>query len=341
MRVLQVMAGARHGGAEAFFTRLAIALHRAGLTQRVVLRDWPERVALLRQAGLDAVPLPFAGAFDLWTRYRLAAEIGAFRPDVVLSWMGRATKVCPRPHRFVHAARLGGYYRLGAYRHCQHLIGNTRDIVAYLVGAGWPAERAHYLPNFVTATPAAPVARARLDTPAAAPLVLALGRLHPNKGFDVLLAALAAMPGCWLWLAGEGPLQSDLQGQAARLGIAERVRFLGWREDTPALFAAADVLACPSRLEPLGNVIIEAWAQGVPVVAAASRGPAALITDGESGLLAPVDDPAALAAQLRRVVGDDALAGRLVAGGRAAHAADHLETAVVAGYRDFFQRVTA
>src|SRR3546814_2771750 len=67
----------------------------------------------------------------------------------------------------------------------------------------------------------------------------------------------------WLWLAGEGPRRRALMQQAARLGLGDRVRFLGWRDDVAALLRAADVFLCPSRHEPLGNVVIEAWAHGL------------------------------------------------------------------------------
>jgi glycosyltransferase involved in cell wall biosynthesis len=252
--------------------------------------------------------------------------------------MNRATQACPRGD-FVHVARLGGYYDLKYYRRCDHLIGNTRDIVAYLQRQGWPAERAHYLPNFTSGTNAAPVPRSALATPPDVPLALALGRLHVNKGFDVLLAALARAPRLHLWLAGEGDLRATLERQAAALGVAERVRFLGWREDIPALLAAADFLVCPSRHEPLGNVVIEAWAAGLPVIATTSEGPRALIAEGESGLLVPVDDAHALARAMLRLAEDRELRTRLAAAGRAAHAAEYSEPRVVGLYRGFFAQV--
>ena len=338
MRLLQAMAGARHGGAEAFFVRLAGALQHAGQEQQVLIRRDPERAAALRQAGIALTELPFRGTFDVGTRWRFRRAVAEFRPAIVLTWMNRATQACPRGD-FVHVARLGGYYDLKYYRRCDHLIGNTRDIVAYLQRQGWPAERAHYLPNFTAGTNAAPVLRSALATPPDVPLALALGRLHVNKGFDVLLTALARAPRLHLWLAGEGELRATLGRQAAALGIAGRVRFLGWRDDIPALLAAADFLVCPSRHEPLGNVVIEAWAAGVPVIASASEGPSALIADGESGLLVPVDDADALARAMLRVTDDRELRARLAAAGRAVHAAEYSEPRVVGLYRDFFARV--
>ena len=337
-RLLQAIAGQRHGGAEAFFERLAVALAEAGETQRLVIRRDAARAARLRGAGLEVIEAPFGGPFDFATRKLLRRAVAAFRPEVVLSWMSRASAACAGGD-FVHVGRLGGYYPLKHYRGCDHLVANTRDIAAYIVRGGWPAARVHYLPNFVAVTPAAPVARAALDTPADAPLALALGRLHPNKGFDVLLEAVAQVPRLQLWLAGAGDDGAALAVRAAAPDLAGRVHFLGWRDDVPALLAAADVLVVASRIEPLGNVVIEAWAAGVPVVATASAGPRALIGDGRSGLLVPVEDADALAGALERVVADRGLAAALVEGGRAAYAAEFAQERVVALYRDFLAKV--
>jgi glycosyltransferase involved in cell wall biosynthesis len=338
MRLLQAMAGARHGGAEAFFVRLAIALQRAGQTQLVLIRRDADRAAALRRGGVEIDELPFAGRLDIATRLGFRRAIARYRAEVVLTWMNRATMLCPRGD-FVHVARLGGYYDLKYYRRCDHLIGNTIDIVAYLERQGWPKERAHYLPNFVCASAVVATPRASLATPDEAPLVLALGRLHPNKGFDTLLAALVEVPAAYLWLAGEGELRDTLARQARLLGLESRLRFLGWRDDTAALLAAADLLVCPSRREPLGNVVIEAWAAGVPVVATASEGPLALLADDETGLLVPIGDAHALAVAIRAVLEDRALAARLAEAGRAAYEAGYSETRVVTLYRDFLEQV--
>ncbi len=341
LRVLQAMAGAEHGGAELFFERLVVALHRAGIQQHVLLRQNAERGRKLREAGLNPVELPFGGRFDFRTKPAFKREIERFQPHVVLTWMNRATSFCPKAEGFVHVARLGGYYDLKYYRGCDHLVGNTHDIVDYLVNNGWPAERAHYLPNFVNAEQAPPAPRKPNYTPDTVPLIFALGRLHENKGFDVLLKAVARLSDCYLWIAGDGPLRQALEDQAQALGIKPRVRFLGWREDVAALYAAADLFVCPSRHEPLGNVVIEAWAHDRPVIATASQGPATLIRDGDNGLLTPVDDVIALADAIKRTLRDKDLRGRLAAAGRAAYEAEFTEAQVVAQYRDFFRQVIA
>jgi len=105
------------------------------------------------------------------------------------------------------------------------------------------------------------------------------------------------------------------------------------------LFAAADLFVCPSRHEPLGNVVIEAWAQGISVIAAASEGPRQLITDGEDGLLVPVDAPEPMGQAIARLLAEPDVAARLGAAGRQAYERTFTEDAVVACYLDFFAKV--
>lgn len=336
---MQVMAGAVHGGAEAFFDRLVPALSRAGIEQCAVIRKNSERAALLRAQGLETIELPFGGFLDLSTGRGLSRAVREFKPDVQLAWMSRAAKFC-RPNNHIVAGRMGGYYDLKYYRYCHHLIGNTRDIRDYIVRSGWPAENAWYLPNFVDSAPMSAIDRSSLDTADGVPVLLALGRLHVNKGFDVLLNALESLPHAVLWIGGVGPEEAALKQLAGRLGVADRVRFLGWRDDVPALMAAADVFVCSSRHEPLGNVVLEAWAQHLPIVATVTSGPESLIENRKSGLLVPIEDAQSLSAAIKSVLGDANLATALVEGGAAAYSADYTEQSVVAQYCDFFQQVT-
>ena len=333
------MAGAHHGGAEEFFLRLVSALARSGIDEHVITRRDQSRSMALRKVGLNPVELPFGGIPDLVTRPRLKKEISAFDPDIVVAWMSRAARYCPTG-KHVLVARLGGYYKLKYYSHCDHLIANTRDICDYLIDKEWPVERMTYLPNFVDSTPAMPISRANFDTPEDVPLLLALGRLHENKAFDVLLTAMRDIPNAFLWIAGEGALRKKLEMSARQLGVFERVRWLGWRSDVAALLATADILVCPSRHEPLGNVIIEAWAHGCPVVAASSQGPKWLIDSCGAGILFSIDDPRALARSVLRLLGNKDIAIDMVARGRQAYAQDYSEDIVVQRYIEFFDRVS-
>ena len=338
VRVLQAMAGAEYGGAEAFFVRLAQAFQRAGLKQRVVIRRNPERAGLLRAGGVEPEELAFGGRFDFSTKRGLGRIAKAFEPDIVMTWMNRATAMCPAGD-FTRVGRLGGYYDLKYYQNCDHLIGNTEDICAYLVEEGWAEDRVHYLPNFVSAADAEPIGRQEFFTPPTPPLILTMGRLHENKAFDVLLKAIARVPNAYLWIAGEGPLRSDLDKLSENLAVKPRVRFLGWREDTEALLKTCDVFVCPSRHEPLGNVVLEAWAQGVPVIAADSYGPGTLVEHLESGVLVPVDDEVTLAKAISTVIKDSNLRERIARRGHESYLAEFTERQVVERYLAFFEAV--
>jgi glycosyltransferase involved in cell wall biosynthesis len=344
MRILQALAGAQYGGAERFFERLVPALGESGVEQRVLIRKDERRQALLAAAGVtDLHQMPFGNRFDLVTRLGFRSAVRDFAPDIVFTWMSRATQFVPKSplsgHKFKQVARLGGYYDLKYYRSCDYLIGDTSSIVDYLVREGWPAERAVYLPNFVDAVPGKALPRHDFYVPETAPLLLSLGRLHTNKGFDMLLTALAQLPEAYLLLAGVGPEREALEKLAVHAGVKPRVRFLGWREDIADLMATADLFVHPARHEPLGNVILEAWAHQRPAVATAADGPSLLIEDGKTGLLSPIDDPAALAATVRGALADRAATSRLAEAGHARYQRDFTKSAVVGQYRAFFDRI--
>lgn len=341
MRIAHILGSAALGGAEAFYERLVPALAAAGEEVLAVTRRDAGRRARLQAAGVTPVELPFGNVFDLRTRPLLAGVLDRFGPEVVVAWQNRASLYAGRARRrgagWTLVGRLGGYYDLKYYRRCDHLVGNTRDLRGWLVRQGWPEDRAHFVPNFARDLAGTPPAR--LPAPEGAVRLLALGRLHPNKAFDVLLRALPALPGVHLSLAGEGPERGALERLARQLGIADRVAFLGWREDIGALLAGCDLFVCPSRHEPLGNVVLEAWSAGRPVIAAAAQGPTEMIRAGETGLLVPVDAPAALAEAIGGLVADPARAAMLAAAGRAEFERAHAEGPVLARWREFLHAV--
>ncbi len=339
MRIMQVMAGAQHGGAEAFFERLTLSLTNRPIKQHVVIRRDAERLRRLEEGGAASTELAFGGLFDFWTPYALKHIAKSFSPDIVLTWMNRASRMMP-PGPYIHAARLGGYYDLKYYRTCDHLIGNTKGIVDYLIGEGWPVDRAHYIPNFVDEQPGKAVSRIAFETPEDVPLLLALGRLHENKAFDVLIEALKDVPFAHLWLAGEGPLKSQLVALAQERNVADRVHFLGWREDIGDMLASADLLICPSRHEPLGNVILEAWAHNIPVIAASSQGPCELIDNKSSGVLVPINAPGALAGAINEMIKSPAIMKELAVTANACYEQNYSEAAVVNQYLAFFEKVS-
>jgi glycosyltransferase involved in cell wall biosynthesis len=170
-------------------------------------------------------------------------------------------------------------------------------------------------------------------------VVLAMGRLHRNKGFDVLIAAISRLPGVHAVIAGEGPERVALQRLAAHAGLAARVHFLGWRADTAALLAACDVLACPSRSEPLGNVVLDAFSAGRPVVAAMADGPRELIDSGRTGVLVAQESAIALAAGIEGVLTRRSQTAAMVFAARERYETSFAEAPVVARWQHFLATI--
>lgn len=330
MRILHIMAGKGLGGAETYAADIMLSLHAQGVDQCVAMAEQAPRYGEVAGAGIRMAPEGLRPYFRFFKRRALARVIEREKPDLVHCWMRRAASLMPSfdPDRTI--GWFGGYYEPKNFKRCGFFIGVTKGIVAHMVERGVPEDRAYYVPTFPDVRDEPPLDRTRLATPAQAFVVLALSRLHPKKGLDTLMRAAQKLPDIVLWLAGEGPLRHDLEGLAATLGIAERVRFLGWRTDRGALLRAADVCALPSRYEPFGTVILEAWAAGTPLIACQSAGPAAHVTDGENGLLTPIDDVDALAQAIKRLQEEDALRERLILKGYATYRQSYTRQAVTA-----------
>ncbi len=256
--------------------------------------------------GLLAAPL--AGARLVWhvqdiVSPRLAG--GLVLP--VFAWLGaRRTDLVVCPSQAV-AAGLRDHWPDGA-RGRPRVVHNGLDLSGY--------------------DPAQPsTARRELGLTDDLFVALHIGRLVPWKGQREFLAAAALVardqPRARFVVVGdtafEGPAYRDeLHALARRLGLAERVIFTGWRQDIPALLAAADVLVHSSVLpEPFGLVIVEAMAMERPVVASRFGGPAEIVRDGEEGLLVDPRDPAQIARALLRLANDPGARARMGRAGRA------------------------
>jgi glycosyltransferase involved in cell wall biosynthesis len=338
MRILQIMTSKANGGAETYACDVMLKLHEAGVDQCVVMSEDAQRFPELKARGLRMAPFPLRVPFAAAQRLLLSRLSAHEKPAIAQTWMRRAASLAPKTPTPV-IGWFGGYYDPRHFRSCQHIVGVTRDIVTHMVDRGVPPDRAHYIPTFPTISPSPALDRAELTTPAGAKVLLTLSRLHEKKGLDTLLHALKGLPNCFAWLAGDGPLQGQLEKLAVELGIKERVRFLGWRSDRSALLRAADVCVLPSRYEPFGNVILEAWAARTPLVACASAGPAAHVTDGVNGLLTPINDAEALRGAIERVLAEDSLRTTLISNGREAYERNFTPEAVTAQWLSFYEQV--
>jgi glycosyltransferase involved in cell wall biosynthesis len=294
-----------------------------GPAQQVQLYPFPARARELRRLHRFARKLPFAAA-------RLVAATRAAAPDVVsihcvrrfapYAALLRRLTGTPQVLNLQEAAMPPG---VDENRRLFRLLVRAADAVAACSGEAAAyarirggARRVEIVPNGYD--PAEFAGDTVFRHPR--PYVLGLGRLEPQKGFDVLVTALARLgrQDVDVLLAGDGSVRQALAECARTSGVADRVRFLGVvdRPTTVALLRGAAVVAVPSRFEGLPLVCIEALAAGRPVVASAVNGTPEVIRDGDTGWLVPPDDASALAAAVAEALGTPAEAARRAARGR-------------------------
>ncbi len=354
---LHVLGSNQFGGADQFYVRLVNALREAGQPVTAITRRGSPVAEALAGQPVEQVPLPFLNTWDAWTALKIRALTSRRQPCVVQTYMGRATRLTrlPKQSRAVHVARLGGYYKLdGYYRHAQAWIGNTHGVCDYLVKSGLPAGRVFQIGNFVPEPgQVEPETLAHLRETWAIPedawVVFTLGRLIEVKGFQDMLRAWSRLPTqiagrpVMLLIAGDGRFAEPLKALARDLGLGPRLRWLGWQDQPAAFYRLADAFVCPSRHETLGNVILEAWSYGLPVVSTTTLGALELIEDGRTGLLCPCSEPAALADHLTALLSGSAQERSALGAAGQAHLKRQFGKAAIVGaylalYRDLLAR---
>jgi glycosyltransferase involved in cell wall biosynthesis len=344
IRALHVYSGNLYGGVERMLATFAgVRAEVPGLEPAFALCFEGRLAEEIRAAG---APLEMLGPVRmsrplsaLRARRRLADALRTVRPDVVIchsSWghglFAPVVRGSGIPLVFwLHDAVTGTTWadRL-ARRTAPDLAVCTSRFAGGTLDRLWPHVRGEVVyPPVPRAGPdgvEGASMRTRLRTPAEDVVILQASRMEPWKGHRVLVQALATIhdvDGWTCWIAGgaqrphEEAHLAELYARAQQLGIEHRIRFLGHRDDVPALMAAADVLCQPNLgPEPFGIAFVEGMHAGLPVVATAIGG-AREIVHPACGVLVPPDDPAALGAALRELVLDPALRARLGAAGPA------------------------
>ena len=275
-----------------------------------------------------------------------ALMVRRFRPEVIVSclkgmslitYVSRGLPGSRRPRWIVregnntHAviddeisSPLGRRFVKGAVKQCYSsadcVLANSREMAQGLErDLGLRPSQLRVIHNPIDA----PLVRKRSAEPAPLaperPYVVAAGRLEHQKGHDLLLRAFAASPACRdldLVIIGTGSLEAQLKALAAQLGVADRVRFLGFVENPWAYMAKARLFVLSSRWEGFPNIVCEALACGVPaLVTNCDYGPGEIVSHGDSGWVAPVEDVGALVQGMDRLIGDPAYAASLAARG--------------------------
>ena len=339
VRLLLVVDSLEVGGAERHVVDLATALRRKGYEVEVACSVADGLSKPLEEAGVSVRPLTgrlvkrrVSAAYALGIRRLLGerrfdlvhAHIFASAAAAAIATLGSGIPLVVTEHtEATWQTRLARWVSRWVYRRAERIIAVSTPIGRRLISRdGVPPDLVTVISNAVI-----PASEAPPDAPEAlpdewleGPLVGVVARLQPEKGVANFLKAVARVsevsPEARFLVVGDGPLREELLGLAERVGIRERVWFLGYRADARALVGLMDVLAVPSLTEGSPLIVLEAMAAGVPVVASAVGGIPDQVRHGEEGLLVPPDDPGALGDALGGLLRDLARAHRLGEAGR-------------------------
>jgi len=208
---------------------------------------------------------------------------------------------------------------------------------------GLPRDRVVVIPNGIDPQIAsvAPIDLAELGIPSGRRVITSVGRLEPQKGLLWLLETAAdwlpRVPDCDLLLVGSGKQRETLLRKARQLGIADRVHLAGWRADIPEILAASQMLVLPSRWEGMPNVVLQAMAVGLPVLATEAEGTEELLGDLSGPQTAPYGATQVFAQKLVAVASDSAEAERLATGNRQRAVAAFSLARMVEAYQDLWE----
>jgi glycosyltransferase involved in cell wall biosynthesis len=352
VRVLhaRIVSGAG-GGPEKTILASPRALERSGSRYRALAAylhapgdpGIPELARRAERAGCPLVTIPERLPIDLGVLKRLAALC---REHDVRIWHGHDYKsnlyglllrkrldlaLVTTVHGWVERTRKTPLYFAvdrASIRRYDRVVCVSHDLFEQCAAFGVRAERLCEIPNAIDGVafrragpPAAAAMRAELGTPPGRLVIGAAGRLSPEKGFDRLIEAVAQLVAegrdLELWIAGEGGERARLEALRAALPDPGRVRLLGFVAEPREFFEALDVFCLSSLREGLPNVVLEAMAMEVPVVATRSGGMEAFARDGVDAVLVGLEGVRPLHDGLARVVGDAALRASLATAARA------------------------
>ena len=311
MRIITVLRSLKSGGAERHALQLMRGLRDRGHESLYAgpIEGWLGQQ--LHANGFGGLNLPLHGLIDLPSLWRLVRYALSVKADLIHGHLTRGAYYAGYTARLAGLPNVATAHSDNAGKHfgrANRIIAVSQAVTDFLWRFGYDSQRIrmvhHGIPDIAAQLPADIRARTRasLGLREDKPYLLMAARIVPAKGHDVALRALARLKqrDWYLLLAGDhlGDLGPQIQALAYELGIADRVRFLGLREDVPALMAASDILLAPSRREALSLTLLEASACSLPIVASRVGGIGEVVQDGISGILVPAESTEALAASL-------------------------------------------
>lgn len=337
MRILHVMAGAKHGGSELIMLDSVLALAEAGLAQAVVTRDNSQRrLRAFKAAGVPVEIADFDKIVRAPTRTRISASVRAFEPDVIHYWLGRAGAYAPGKWRDISLGWHGGRHKLARFKNCSWHAAATKDIAAHIAAEGGASDRISVLSPFVQVEKPQAFDRALADTPEDSFVFFAIGKSGARKDWEALIEAAATLDNVLIWIEEE--LDPRVRALAEQTGVAAKLRNVAGLAPRTALMNAADGVVAACGGAAFADRVVEAWALRKPVVALGACGPAQNEVDV---LIAPRGDGQTLRALMQKVLDDADLTRKLCDNGARAYRADFNKAAFVRNAMALYERVRA
>lgn len=342
MKILHVIAEKTlRGGTEILCVSLIKALKEGNTFQEIIVREGtPSEIAdNIRPLHIPIHVLPLQKRC-FKTFWGLRKITRTFKPDIIVSWLPRASELIPKG-AWIHCAQVTWHRGIDGYEKANYLIVPTRHMKTHFSSLGVPSTHIEILPHFTYMKEGTLLPKKTFNTPKNAFIVLGLGRLDSVKGFDLLIKALYHLsnPHIHLWLAGEGSELDNLQHLTQELNLSSQVHFLGWQNNTADILKTADLIVVPSRQEALGLIILEAWKNRCPIIATSCPGPLHLITSRKDGLLIPIENPKAIAQGIESLYMNENLRKTLIDNGYKKVESHHTPYQATKAYKAFFQKI--
>ena len=329
LSILQVITQRRFSGAERICLSLCEALQQRGHRVRLLCKDGGQMADEARARSIDVRTPGIAGKFNLLAPGRIMRAANDINADIIHTHLstaglmggvaGKLSKIPVLGH--VHALNTWHYYRFSS------LIATcSAGVARHIIARGAPADKIRVILNGIdlrrfNGVPSRTESRQRLQLPPDLPIIGCVAHLSAKKGQEYLLKAVALLqeefPELLCLLVGEGAMHDHLVLLARQLGIEDRVRLLGYREDIVPVMNAMDIVVLPSvAKEGLGLVLVEAALLEIPTIGSNAPGIDEAVQDGVSGFLVPPGSPEALAAKIGELLTDRELRKMMGAAGK-------------------------
>ena len=312
MKIVNIMLGRGLGGIEQAFLDYSEALRSGGHEVLEVV----SRNAQVKPKS--PVEIANRGQWDIFSMLKLRSIIQEYDADAVITHGGRAA--C-----YARVARMGLSVPIVSLVHnysnkrlvaSDYLITVTKDLADYMANNRGNEQRIYHIPNMLSLENLK--GEYKLDKEKTI-VIGNIGRLHKNKGWDVLLHSLSLLKtqgySIHCKIAGDGPEKDSLISLVQELGLGDAVTFMGWVQEKKKFFNNIDIFILSSRIEPFGIVLLEAMHFTKPIISTDCTGPAEVLEDRYNALICKKDDVEGLAERIEHLIKDQKLAAKLAENG--------------------------